>query len=104
MLSPLKYAERNQPQILGHYRVTDEIINDRPVYQSEKYDGADGIWFCGSEWYMGQYAERGLCVGYAHGGFFNSELCVETLVDNWRIFDPLKNNWDEDVSLHVRCT
>ena len=104
MLSPPSYAKEYQPQVFGFYKTTEEQIYDRPVYQSEKFNGEDGIWYCGDTWYIGRYADREACEGYAHSGWDHHEQCVENIRKfDWRVYDGEFGEWREDGNLAIRC-
>ena len=104
MLSPPSYAKEHQPHIFGFYEATEEEIYDRPVYKSEKFEGIDGIWYCGDTWYIGEYEARDDCEGYAHSGWGHSEQCVENIREfDWRIYSSDEAIWVEDGNLAIRC-
>ena len=65
--------------------------------------------FSGDQWYIGRYADRGSCEGYAHAGWDNGQDCVERIQNfDWRVWAPTTElvdggEWRDDENLTVRC-
>ena len=80
-------------------RVNNE--NDHYVYRDTFANGFLGIWFCGTDWYIGQYSSRGNCLGFVNSDN-NTNTCVHDIGFNWKYFDS--PNWtDADESLSAKC-
>ena len=92
-----------QSKIYGSYtRVIGEDVNDRYYYQSNFASGYYGIWFCGTEWYVGATStSKGKCFGFAHS-YFNTDNCVHDIGYDWKYWDS--PNWpDAGDGLAVKC-
>ena len=80
-------------------RVNNE--NDHYVYRDTFANGFLGIWFCGTDWYIGQYSSKGDCLGFVNSNN-NTNTCVHDIGFNWKYFNP--PNWsDADESLSAKC-
>ena len=84
-------------------RVNNENVNDRYLYRDTFANGFLGIWFCGTDWYIGQYSSRGTgnCLGFVNSNN-NTNTCVHDIGFNWKYFN--QPNWsDADESLSAKC-
>ena len=92
-----------QSQIYGSYtRVIGDDVNDHYYYQSNFANRNYGIWFCGTQWYIGTTStSKGKCRGRANSKF-NTDKCVHEIDFDWKYFDP--PNWpNAGEGLAVKC-
>ena len=78
-------------------------VNDRYYYQSNFANGNYGIWFCGTEWFIGQAKYKGKCAGYASSNF-NTDKCVHNVGFDWTYSDTSVVGWPHaGEGLAVKC-
>ena len=95
-------AYEQWPEIYGSYtRVIGDDMNDRYYYQSNFANGFFGIWFCGTEWYIGRASDNGKCIGAALSNF-NTDKCVHDIGFDWKYGNG--THWlDAGEGLAVKC-
>ena len=77
-------------------------VNDRYYYQSNFANGFYGIWFCGTEWFIGIRSGRGKCAGYASSNY-NTNKCVHDIGFDWTYTDGTGGWPDAGEGLSVKC-